>query len=436
MRLLARLIFILYVFKTSLIKHLKKYIYTSIFINVLIFIVRIKQKNEINKLKSKNKIKVLFIVVCEEIWKLNRVYMLMKLNPRFEPIILITPDSTYGMEAVNSTMNKAYNWFIDNNYNVLKSIKENGSWLNVKKEIEPDIIFFTNPHEITNSQYQIYNYKYDLTFYVPYSFQISDLYQMQYNRVMHNLVYRNFYESSFHLDIAKKYSKNKGRNVLVTGYPGVDDLIDRKYIPKNRWKLKDVKKIIWAPHHTILKEDDKVLPYSSFLRYCEIMINLAEDESKKILIAFKPHPMLKNKLYNKLVWGKEKTDSYFARWEAAPNGMLENGDYIDLFLTSDCIIHDSGSFLAEYLFVNKPAFFCVKSKETLSHFNEFGRLVLSNYYLINNEKELLDSIFNQILLGHDFLFESRTKFIENVLLPNESTSASDNIFNYINSLVN
>jgi hypothetical protein len=53
-------------------------------------------------------------------------------------------------------------------------------------------------------------------------------------------------------------------------------------------------------------------------------------------------------------WGSEKTTAYYDKWDNLDNGQFKSGDYVDL-LTSDALIHDCGSFMAEYLVVGKPA---------------------------------------------------------------------------------
>jgi hypothetical protein len=139
---------------------------------------------------------------------------------------------------------------------------------------------------------------------------------------------------------------NGGVNALVTGYPGVDNLLDPNYSPRDVWKIKDkkVKRLIWAPHHSMFT--DECIYYSCFLQYSDFMLEMAQKDRDDIQIAFKPQPVLRNKLNQ--YWGKGKTDDYYHRWESMDNTFLENGGYVDVFLTSDAMIHDSGSFLIEF----------------------------------------------------------------------------------------
>src|SRR5690606_6795936 len=146
---------------------------------------------------------------------------------------------------------------------------------------------------------------------------------------------------------------NKGKNVVITGFPSLDTLLDKTYKPKNYWKHNQKIKIIWAPHHTI--EGTETINFSNFLQYSEVIVELTEKYKDHIQIAFKPHPILYPKLSK--IWSKEKTDIYFTKWKEGTNTQIEEGDYIDLFLTSDGMIFDSCSFLNEYLYTQKPSIF-------------------------------------------------------------------------------
>src|SRR5690606_23808246 len=122
------------------------------------------------------------------------------------------------------------------------------------------------------------------------------------------------------------------------------------------WKNKStkLKRIIWAPHHRIDEKGSKY-SFSNFLKFHQSFLELAQENSDKIQIAFKPHPLLKQKLYVHKDWGVEKTRQYYNSWAQLPNGQLALDDYIDLFLTSDAMILDSISFIAEYAFTRKPS---------------------------------------------------------------------------------
>jgi len=404
----------------------------SIFFNFNIKRVQANHKKALRLIKNKEKIKVAFFLIHDSVWKYEGVYRLMEKDTRFEPVVVVCPYMVYGEETMLREMNQAMTSFKAKGYHVVKTYDENtNKWLDVKKELKPDIIFFTNPHKLTKDEYYISNYTNYLTCYTPYNFGNSHLYQMMHNQLFHNYLWRLFAETNFHKVLSEKYAANKGINVLVTGFPGTDVFLDPNYIPVNVWKQKDIqiKKIIWAPHHTI-DNDKSILSYSSFLIYADFMVWMAKQYEGKIQIAFKPHPILINRLYDHPEWGKEKTDAYFNQWKNMENGQLVVGDYTDLFLTSDAMIHDSGSFLFEYLYTGKPVLHTNRDDTISERMNDFGLLAFNLHYHAKNKEDIV-AFIGDILMNKDEKKEERDSFLNSELIPPNQRSASENIYNEI-----
>jgi CDP-glycerol:poly(glycerophosphate) glycerophosphotransferase len=398
--------------------------------------IKRKQRNTLIRLKTKAKIKVAFFLIHESIWKYEGVYRLIEKDKRFDPIVVVCPYIAYGEETMFRDMNKAYNFFITRGYNVVRTFNEDTKeWLDVKKHIKPDIIFFTNPYKLTKDEYYITNFLDYLTCYVQYSFTIANLNKQIYDQLFHNLLWKAFYETNIHKELAIENSRNRGCNVEVTGYPGVDILLNKKYIPSDVWKIqaKQLKRIIWAPHHTI--ESGGILDYSNFLFYADFMVEVAKEYQDRIQIAFKPHPILKSKLYEYTEWGKMRTNEYFKKWQLLPNGQLEESAYEDLFLTSDAMIHDSGSFMTEYLFTGKPSLFTVRDKDLINRLNPFGQMVFDQLYHAIDEKEIIIFIEEVVIRGEDNLRNKRLEFYNNNLRLPGNSSASESIFKIISDSI-
>ena len=386
------------------------------------------------KAHKKEKIKVAFFAIHSSVWKYDGVYQLMDKDPRFDPIVVVCPVVNYGKENMLVEMEKTFKFFKRKGYNVIKTYNEkDDTYLDVKKEITPDIVFFTNPYRRLNKdKYYITNFKETLTCYTQYAFYIGNMKIVdQINLLFNNVLWKAFYETELHAKMAKQYSRNKGRNVVVTGYSGIDDLKYGGRSGKDIWKNPDVnlKRIIWAPHHTI--EGGGQLNCSNFFLYHQLMIDLTEKYRKKVQIAFKPHPLLKVKLYNHRNWGKDRTDNYYLKWENCPNGQLETDNYIDLFNTSDAIIFDSGSFIAEYLFCGKPSLFTFLNNKVMERFNKFGKMALEYHYHAYNEADIINFLENVVFNGVDTKRDNRGKFYRENLVPPNGVSASENIYNDI-----
>lgn len=377
-------------------------------------IVPRKYKKAINKLTTEEKpIRCVFLALFDSVWKYDGVYRLMQKDPKFEPIILVCPVINYGYDNMVKRMNDCYDYLKNKGYNVVKSYNyENDSYIDLLNGLNPGILFYTNPYKgLIDDRYYIDRYPNVLTVYVPYAVQDSIPSEMGYNLDSHNRFWRIYTLTDYHKSYSEQLAINKGRNVKVTGYPQIEKFIKDDYTPSDKcWKQYNTKKkrIIWSPHHTL--EAVGPVDYSTFLKYSEFMQNMVEKYKEQIQWVFKPHPLLRNKL--DLLWGKEKTDNYYAFWETNENTSFVNGDYVDLFLSSDAMIHDCGSFIFEYLLVNKPVLRPLNNIALEQLYNQFALECLDNYYFAKSEEEIEDFI-NMLISGDDPKKEKRTEYFNN-----------------------
>jgi hypothetical protein len=402
------------------------------------FLIKQSIKNDrrlVNIARNKNQpLNILFFVIHESVWKLDSIYKKMMVDKRFNPIIIICPYVMQGDEVLNRDMNKAYDFFKDNDYIVSKGIDDKGNLIDIKNAFSPDIIFFTNPHDLTHKNFLAVNYLDVLSIYIPYTHQISKYgnYQPQYNQLFHNLMWKIFTTNDLDKKIFEEFSYRKGNNVIVSGYPGIEYLLEPHTAVANVWKkqTKIKKKIIYAPHHTISETSE--LGYSTFLQYSHEMIRFAKEYADDIQISFKPHPLLRDKLAHDDVWGEKATDEYFEFWTSTENTQLDLGEYLDLFLQSDAIIHDSGSFLAEYLYVDKPSMYLFSRASTESLYNPFGLMCLNVYDKGYSSEEIENFIVETVIKGIDSKKVLRQSVIDKYLTQNK-TSPSDLIIQHLES---
>ncbi|SHG35703.1 CDP-Glycerol:Poly(glycerophosphate) glycerophosphotransferase [Flavobacterium fluvii] len=392
-----------------------------------------RHRKALEKVRKKEKIKVAFFLIHESVWKYDLLFNLMLKHPRLEPIIFVCPAMDYGMKNMLFEMDKTFESFKSKGYDVIKTFDiGTGKYLDVKKNYSPDIIFYTNPYSgLQGHRFFIKRFPKTLTCYVPYAVMTTN-YEFFYNLDFHNLVWKIFSETPIHKKIAVQKQRKKGRNHIVTGYPGFDQLLINKN-PKDVWENKNptLKKIIWAPHHS-MTELNKV---SNFLEYYDLFLELADSYSDKLQIAFKPHPLLRVKLEKDSNWGKEKTDMYYNKWINLENGQFENAEYADLFLTSDALIHDCGSFMSEYLITGKPSLFMVRNESVMEDWSEFGIKAVSAHYQSRNKKQLIDFIEGVVLNEKDWMKEERNTFVQSILIPKNKLTASENILHYLESQI-
>ncbi|MBT5491794.1 hypothetical protein HOK00_05815 [bacterium] len=379
-----------------------------------------KHQQLIKEKKDKKKLKVVFLAIHKSVWKVDPVFKKMLEDPYFEPLILVCPYTPYGDERMWEDMKNTYEYFENKGYPLLSSYnKDEKSWIQLN-EINPDIVFFTNPHNLTRKEYYEDAYMNYLSCYVPYHHEVVTN-EEQFNQNFHIAQWKIFASHKASLDIYKNISVTKAQNVLVTGYPSMEIFLEKlnNNSFENPWKNKDDRlRIIWAPHHSV--ELNQNVPYSNFLNHSNLFVELAEKYKNKIIICFKPHPMLKVKLYNHPNWGKEKTDNYYSYWKSNEFTQINEGEYIDLFCSSDAMIHDSGSFLAEYLYMKKPVLFNLSPINEGQHYSDFGLQALKACSISKNNEDIISFIENiitrkEISKEHEiFLEKNILKYFMNI----------------------
>lgn len=402
-------------------------------------LIREKKQKMLSELRNKFekgvKLKVCLFVSRSSCWMFDGLYKILEQSNQFSPYVVVKPFMSQGKNKMIEFMNNTYNDMLLKGYRVIKTYDiSNDRFLDIRKTLNPDIVFYTKywlPH--FHPLYYIDNFMDKLTFYVPYSFDCA-AHDAVYEFELLNLVDRFLYTTYSQKKIAEKNMPNKATNVHVVGSPKLEKFFDPNYTCSDPWKPQNKKKkrIIWAPHHEDITKS-YMYQFDSFYYICDFMLNLADKYKEQIQIAFKPHPLLRGKLESR--WGKKISDQYYEKWENNDNSQLEEGEFIDLFLTSDAMILDSLSFIAEYSVLNKPAFFTI-SPTTRPLFNDFGKKLYTEILYHTDEKIGLENsiiryIDKVVLGGEDVLYEKRQRFIEDVFEIDLKTTPSRKIYDNI-----
>lgn len=335
-----------------------------------------KHQELLHQIKGKEKIKVVFLAIHKSVWKVDPVFQKMLNDPFFEPVIIVCPYTVYGEERMWQDMQECYEYFEEKGYPLLSSYHaEEQRWVTLE-EIQPDIVFFTNPHNLTRKEYYEDAYLNYLSCYAGYGMPISkyENYQAQFNQVFHNAIWKIFVQTVEMVENYKNISQRGRVGIELVGDCLVEQLRGTRF-DQSTWKnAKQKIKIIYAPHHTI--EDNKIFSISTFLENAFFIKEIALKYKDDIYWSFKPHPLLKEKLLIHPDWGKQRTEDYYGFWTEFESSQVDEGEYIDLFKNSDAMILDSSSFLGEYLFVDKPILYLLK-KDSLNYFSSFGHKCLS-----------------------------------------------------------
>ncbi len=390
---------------------------------------KLYQRSLLYAIQKRGKAKVLFFASSLGMWRYQGLYDLLNKDERFDCRILVKPFSNYSVseqtrcvESLSFFFKRLCIPFVDglNNYEDSKRLIS---------EFDPDVLFYSQPYSgCFTDEFNEGNFRKKLLCYCSYGVSTIPSNGL-YNTGLQNAAWKLFYPTHFNLEDARQLAINHGENVVVSGDLNID--IIGKTAKHNPWKpqSKQKKKIIWAPHYTV--KPSFCLNRASFLQLHQIMLDLSKEYEDTVQFAFKPHPRLRTELNSLDGWGMERTDSYFSKWVNGVNTQLEEGDYEDLFTTSDAMIHDSGSFSVEYLYTGKPVIFTSPDAEAdIAHLNELGKACLQQHYIATNSEDVKQFV-DAVVKGHDPLKQQRKDFYKNTLASPNGISAAETIYNYL-----
>lgn len=331
-------------------------------------------KKKLKKVKNNEKIKVYFVIYEKSQWTFQSLYDAMAKDEMFEPYVLIFPAWVRNIEQNTNS-----------NDDLIKFVKDLGLKYVTALDYNnlPDIMFTTLP-EYKNMQLDIKSlYKKILFCFHIYGWLLTNDDKVYYANDNFKYFWKEFVPSFRDYEAASKDGPTKGANVICSGYLKNDSFYNAKKTSE-MWKNKDSKKIIYAPHYSLYKGGHSLATFDLYYdKIYNYLVNHPEIE-----IVLKPHPLLRKfigdkkfqKIFNNTdldFMTLEEYDEYIEKWNNLPNGIVMNsGDYYELFNSSDAIILDSESFVAEYMIQNKPMLFLNKydSVETIKSFmNSMGK---------------------------------------------------------------
>lgn len=208
-----------------------------------------------------------------------------------------------------------------------------------------------------------------------------------YNHDFVNMMWKVWTDSEKNMEGYQKYGMRRGRNVFFSGYAKMDYFYQtREWTEKeirSIWKIPEgksaceMRKVIIAPHHAIAGYGG--ILFSTFPKNAFFLLYLANKYQNEISFIYKPHPNLRLRAVEAGVFESyEAYDDYLSEWDSLPNAkVVQESSYLEIFDTSDGMIMDSISFIAEYLYVNKPLLFLKRNGQA---FNELGTKLIEAYY--------------------------------------------------------
>lgn len=368
---------------------------------------------------ARGKARVVMLAMSMPMWRYQHLYELLVTDSRFDVKVVLSPCTNLRPEQQRDDLEGLRQYFAQHGTPYHDFDFEAGVGFDFGAEFDPDIVFYPQPYEHLLCPAHDCLRHYDrLLCYYPYAFMTGGG-KFSYNFHFHNLAWRLYYTNEQILQEAQKTAWNRGRNVRIVGYPTADDFSKPTF--SDPWRVindgRPRKRLIWAPHFSI---DSRfgIIGRSNFLWMAHFMLDVAQRYKEFLQIAFKPHPRLLSELYNHPEWGPEKTDAYYRMWDEMENTQLELGDHVDLFMTSDAMVHDSGSFVIEYFYAHKPVMYVSRQLEYfLTEQTDFAREAYSKLYIGTCEREILDFIDTSVLGGEDPRRDEREQFFDRYLRP-------------------
>ena len=387
-------------------------------------------EKKIKIIQQQKKIKVAFIVIFKSTFPARSVFEIMIKSSLFDPYIIVVPNVSrskqYQDELYEDTLNSFRGEFksrVISGYDIQKN-----EYIEFKDEYK--IVFFANPYKVLVHKYHDISYFLDkntLPIYANYGFAAITYWKEVINTDFYNYLWKVSIENQDNMLYLEKNEVIKGINGVVTGYLKMYKLIDEKTDPLRR------PTIMICPHHTVTGW--KKLDISNFLKYSELFLKLPR-LYPQIDFIFRPHPLLFPNLLDHKIWTKQEIEDYIKRISSFNNVVYDTSDnYFDKFVNSDAMIHDCGSFIAEYLYTKKPCCYMMKTKEsTYEGLIPFGKKCMDNHYHALSEEDIMAFIDDIVVGGKDKLRRIREEFVEKELkinYPNSSRFFVDYIANQL-----
>lgn len=297
---------------------------------------------------------------------------------------------------------------------------KNGQYIPLEK-FEPDIVFYEQPYGLSKIYEPEYVADFALTAYVLYF--LNSVYNKTPCFTFHQNLWKFFIDNNLNLESYEKYNKNVIKNSIATGYPKLDVYFENKDIDEKKyWKNPNKKKIVYAPHHSFEKNG---LNFATFQYNGKYILEWAKQQPETTWV-FKPHPRFKHAVIANNIMNEDEINNYYDEWAKIGN-VYTQGDYFDIFKSSDLMITDCVSFLGEYLPSEKPLIRLINKNST--PLNLLGRNIVDGYYCVENSEQLDKILYELLIKNNDYKKYDRLKNIP--LIMDKSEKVSVKIYKYL-----
>ena len=172
--------------------------------------------NRAKSLSGKNEIVIAFIVINIPMWKYQPLYDLLKKNKRFKLYIVLSPSVKYSFEERCRDAQLMRKYFSERGMEFIDwDIEHQGDPVDIKKEINPDILFYTQPGiHVFTKLHSFRHFKDKLLCYTFYGFITTDNKHF-YDREFLNIAWKLYYPMETQRKLARKYAERKGDDLVL-----------------------------------------------------------------------------------------------------------------------------------------------------------------------------------------------------------------------------
>lgn len=386
------------------------------------------QYNYSKKLKSlkncEKPLKVLFLVMENSKWCCQSIYDEMDKDSMFEPLIAVSiiRDAHNGKDLSRNILEENYQFFKARNMNVDYAYRNN-RYVDLRI-FSPDIVFYEQPWDIPRLHKPLNVSGFALTCYQTYGLTFFKN-KASYTKKFHKYLWKYFAENAIEIERFTNLDSYASKNCIDLGYSKLDAYFDKSLIDVNKyWKNAEKTKVIYAPHHSVGKNGTTIATFEANGKF---ILEYARN-NPDITWIFKPHPRFKYALLKNNIMSEEEIEQYYSEWEKIGN-IYNQGDYFDIFKSSDLMITDSCSFLGEYMPTQKPIIRLCNKKNPSSLLNKFGEHISAACYLAYDNNQLIDLIEKLLVKKDDNKLQERLNTISYLMDVKEKSAVK--ICNYL-----
>ncbi len=353
--------------------------------------------------KHTRKIRIGFLVTENEKWCCQSLFDKLKNHPRFEPVIVLSSlTMDRPLEQLREKFYRNQKFFRTNCGNVVEAYDPQTNTFLSLKSFGLDIIFYQQPWNISKKQNILATCKFALACYVPYSFE-DDVKMVKKNlNTFHKLLFREYISHPL-IEQAHLRVGILGISRKTVGYPKLEFYLNPKKVYRKKY-------VIYAPHHSV---ESNSLRLGTFAWNGHFMLEYAKKHAEFNWI-FKPHPRCKVSFVAEgLFKSRQELEDYYSQW-ATIGEVCEQGNYMDLFQQTKCLITDCGSFLVEFFPSEQPVIHlkCIDSNYEAS----ISGIVSDVYYSVFDLETLKHTLHLVLEKGEDPMRQARLDKLQKLQL--------------------